>query len=122
MLPPYGPPKVSFRPGRGVAKAGARPRPAGEVLTVRRQRRRIAERTAESQLRIEHDRELAPDRYELQVVVRGAPVLDFAPRQRVTDVEAMAHAAVGEDRAVAGIVAPAEVELVRIEFAAHDLE
>src|SRR6185436_16406933 len=117
-----GPAEVVFRAEPRLAEAADRVRAAGEILTIRRQRRGVAERAAIGQLGVEHDRELAPDRQELQIVVRGAPVLDLAAGERVADVEAVPRAAVGKDSAVARVEAPAEVELVSIELAADDFE
>src|SRR5690606_25799660 len=113
--------EIVLRAQPALAETADRIRAAGEVLAIRGQRRRVAERAPISELGIDHQREAAPDRNELQIVVARVPELDVASRQRVAEVEAMAHTAIGEQRAVARIVTPPQIELVRVEAAADDV-
>src|SRR5690606_40483821 len=82
-----------LRPQPALAKAAHALRPAGKELPVRRHGGGVAEAFAVADLDVEHQGEVAPDRHELQIVVRGRPELDVAARPGVADVEARAPTA-----------------------------
>src|SRR5690606_36019846 len=89
---------------------------AGEEVAVRRHGRRVAERLAVGDFGVEHQRKAAPDRYELQIVVRRREEFHVAAGQRVAEIDAMTHAPIGKDGAIARIVAPTQAQLVRVEL------